>query len=246
VKKIILILLTLTSIAFAQEMQGQEKILNKYLLMLDKHKNAYIKDLAGSIDSTQLMDIAKEIYAVYQKIPKITYERMWAYYDENNKNRDTIDYPRIEYMFKKEIEKRFGKEYFNILRTPYTFKIKVLKKNLVEYFWTYKKFTTVITAQIEYILCGENFEIGDIIEFYCYKDKIYDFEINKSYIVPLEYSYTKNRKLNGLFLAQKGLECVDGYVLDKDLKLKNKAKINFEDLKTLYHNAINLLGENSK
>ena len=142
-KKIILILLTLTSIAFAQEMQGQEKILNKYFLMLDKHKNVYLKNLTDSIDSTQLMDIAKEIYAVYQKIPKITYERMWAYYDGNNKNRDTIDYPGIEHMFQKEIEKRFGKEYFYILHFPFTFEIKVLNIELVEYFWDYKKYKTV-------------------------------------------------------------------------------------------------------
>jgi len=240
-KKIILILLTLTSIAFAQEMQGQEKILNKYFLMLDKHKNAYIKDLAGSIDSTQLMDIAKEIYAVYQKIPKITYERMWAYYDGNNKNRDTIDYPGIEHMFQKEIEKRFGKEYFYILHFPFTFEIKVLNIELVEYFWDYKKYKTVITAKIENVLCGEKFKMGDIIEFYCSPDQIGNLKKNKNYLVYLQYSYTQEWKYNGLFLYKNGCEIVNGLIIDKELEQQNKPLIKIDDLRRQYKSIINKL-----
>lgn len=239
-KKIILILLTLTSIAFAQEIKEDIKMVDEYFLTLEKYQD--VMEFSESVNDEQLLDIAKQIYTVYQNFPKITYERRWS----SRKNINGIDYGGIQSLIIRGIAKRFGNVYNNILRYPYTFKIKVLERKIVEYFWTYKSYKTVITAQIEYILCGENFEMGDIIEFHCYKDKIYDFEINKSYIVPLEYSYTKDRKLNGLFLAQKGIECVDGYVLDKDLKLTNKAKINFEDLKTLYHNAINLLRENSK
>ncbi|MBZ0200869.1 MAG: hypothetical protein K8H86_13445 [Ignavibacteriaceae bacterium] len=229
----------MNSVSFTQEIKEGEEIVDEYFLTLEKYKDVII--FSEAVNDVQLMEIAKNIYAVYQKFPQSTYERMWAYYDINKNDKDTIDYPGIKHMALLEIGKRFGEEYYNILEFPYTFEIKILDLKLVEYLWDYKKYKTIITAQIEFVLGGEKFNAGDIIEFDCYKDKIRDFEKNKSYLVRLKYSYTQEWKLGGLFLQQKGLEIIDGFLIDIELEQLNKPAVRIEDLENRYKKAINNL-----
>ncbi len=236
-KKIMLFIILLNFACFSQ--RDTVKIVDDYFNNLEEHQDLM---KISDINDEQLWKLAKQIYTSYQNHPKAAYERIWSQF----RGETTIDYSGIQAFLIREIEKRFGKEYAKILEYPFTFKIIVLKKEAVKDFWPYESYKTVVTAKIEYVFCGEKFQVDDIIEFHCYIGKIGDFEVNKSYIVPLRYTYNEERRLNGLFLEKKAIMYTDGYVLDKDFELTNNKKIEFDKFVNIYDKALDILKGSSK
>jgi len=240
-KIFILILITAFCCNTLSQQSEEKLVTDTYFNVLETFSKAVPLIALSSLSDSELLSIAKKMYDAHQHYPKKTLETLWRNMKEVKTISD-VALLTVQYGIKKEIKNRFGKEYYNVLESPYTFKIKVLDREIVYYYWGDHKFQSskaVITAEIEYVLNGTEFNQGELIKFDFYAGKFSKFEIGEHYLVPLTYTYTKERKLAGLFLLDDRYSIHDNIIIDEDLSFMDNSELQWSELQQRYSKVIN-------
>lgn len=242
-KKIILFIILISLVGFSQEEKAKVTVDN-YLGLLKNFNTTSTVEKLKTISDENLLQLAQEMYYVYQKYPEAAKEIVWNNVDKI-RDYDEISYLTLEHIISDRVKTIFGLETYNILESPYILKVKIISKNIWEYpyEWRIDK-DVMITALVEYNLSGDRYSIDDTIQF---SAAIYNienwnrFNIGDQYVVPLDYTYDDNLKVQCLITDQKELLVVDNKILDARQRFVGKSEIEWEILKSNYGIAVNRL-----
>ncbi len=119
-----------------------------------------------------------------------------------------------------KIAEKYSKEFVSIITTPYFFRVKIKNKTSSIYIDREGRShdQTIINGKIEYVVKGKKrFEKGENIIF-MYLNSINcsrNFEIDKSYFIPLRVSTMKNSNYEGLTLQW--FDCNTTYQIENEM-----------------------------